>query len=451
MLELLVRQLGGRSWEIILKWLKKFQQRAVNERVTGVLCGVLCVLTETDWLPVDFVRGRTTLFLKKDDARTVLDFRPITLTNHLLRCFHKALAIARWLGEYSPMEDYQLANKEWDGCGRGILLLDSIIYFAKAFDSVSLQSIVYVLRKRLVLEGIVSYIQKVYLKATTSVECGRVTKINSGILQGYPFSGCLFNMVLEEVIKECSSHLGGVSAFGSTFSVLAYADDTVLLADLLPQLELAVNLFGVTAKGTPSVPLLRLSCASTLDFLSGNKGEAKICDKVLRTWLRKYFRLRQWTPECFLEAKVKNGGMGSCSFVQRAAEQKYRIRLSLGMNNRGLLKHVLEVDTRNTTSSLVKPSTPLSERKQRLHGAKRRSKYNVTKGLHLAHKGCLTRRFLTETELNLPNSVLRMALQVQSGALETEVWKAVVHKRGGLSICRTCGSAPPTLRHVLQV
>uniref|UniRef100_A0A0K2TFX5 Reverse transcriptase [Danio rerio] n=1 Tax=Lepeophtheirus salmonis TaxID=72036 RepID=A0A0K2TFX5_LEPSM len=54
-------------------------------------------------------------------------------------------------------------------------------------------------------------------------------------------------MVLEEVIKECSSHLGGVSAFGSTFSVLAYADDTVLLADLLPQLELAVNLFGVTA------------------------------------------------------------------------------------------------------------------------------------------------------------------------------------------------------------
>ncbi|CAF2746144.1 unnamed protein product [Lepeophtheirus salmonis] len=198
---------------------------------------VLCVLTETDWLPVDFVKGRTTLIPKKEDARNASDFCPITVTNHLLRCFHKA--IAKWLGEFSPTEDYQLANKEWDGCGRGILLLDSIIRerqmnkldlgvawldFAKTFDSVSHQSIAYVLRKRLVPEGIVSYIQK-----------------------GDPLSGYLFNMVLEEVIKECSNHLGGVSALGSTFSVLAYADDTVLLADSLSQLELAVGLFGATA------------------------------------------------------------------------------------------------------------------------------------------------------------------------------------------------------------
>ncbi|CAB4057728.1 unnamed protein product [Lepeophtheirus salmonis] len=54
-------------------------------------------------------------------------------------------------------------------------------------------------------------------------------------------------MVLEEVIMECSGHIGGVSALGSSFLVLAYADDTFLLADSLPQLGLALNLLGATA------------------------------------------------------------------------------------------------------------------------------------------------------------------------------------------------------------
>ncbi|CAF2746157.1 unnamed protein product [Lepeophtheirus salmonis] len=168
-------------------------------------------------------------------------------------------------------------------------------------------------------------------------------------------------------------------------------------------------------------------------------------------WLKKYIGFRRWTPTCFFSAKVKGGGMGFCGFAQRAAEQKYRVQLSLGKSDPELLKRVLEVDARDKTRSLIKPSAPLSERKQRLHGAKRMGKYSAVRGLHLAHKGCLTGRFVTEIEFNLSTSVLHMALQVQSGALETEVWKAVVNRKGGLSICRTCGLAPPTLRHVLQV
>ncbi|CAB4069709.1 unnamed protein product [Lepeophtheirus salmonis] len=56
------------------------------------------------------------------------------------------------------------------------------------------------------------------------------------------------------------------------------------------------------------------------------------------------------------------------------------------------------------------------------------SKLNVARGLHLTHKGCLTGRFLMETELYLPHSVLHMALKVQSGALETEYVKEVQEK-----------------------
>ncbi|CAB4057727.1 PDS5 [Lepeophtheirus salmonis] len=137
-------------------------------------------------------------------------------------------------------------------------------------------------------------------------------------------------MILQKVIMDSSGQLGSGSVLGSTFLVLAYTDDTALLADSLPQLEFAFN---------------------------------------------KTF----------------------CSFES------------------------------------------LSQRKKRLHSGKKMGKFTVAKNLHLAHKGCLTGRFLMETEMNLPDSILLMALPVQSRALEAEVWKAVVNKKGGLSICRTCG------------
>ncbi|CAB4057724.1 unnamed protein product [Lepeophtheirus salmonis] len=86
-------------------------------------------------------------------------------------------------------------------------------------------------------------------------------------------------------------------------------------------------------------------------------------------------------------------------------------------------------DVPQTAEQKHRHSTPLSERKQRLHRAKRMGKFTVARNFPLAHKGCLTGRFLMETEINLPNSILLMALQVQSRALETEVWKALVNKK----------------------
>ena len=80
---------------------------------------------------------------------------------------------------------------------------------------------------------LLEYIANVYNNAYTFIESARQRKIRiqSGILQGDPMSGTLFNWVLDMALQELDPKIGYDLANGVKVNHFASADDCVLLAN----------------------------------------------------------------------------------------------------------------------------------------------------------------------------------------------------------------------------
>src|SRR6218665_924153 len=136
-----------------------------------------------------------------------------------------------------------------DGCTDNVFLLDTIIKeaqrrrrplslafvdVAKAFDSVSHDTLRRALRRLGVPESLVDYVGYMYGHSSTvlvvngrrsaPIVCGR------GVRQGDPLSAILFNCVMHEVIAGLSKSIGFELSPDSVVRCLAFADDLVLVA-----------------------------------------------------------------------------------------------------------------------------------------------------------------------------------------------------------------------------
>ena len=186
-------------------------------------------------------QGRTTLIPKKAVADEPGDYRPITVTSQLGKLFHKILA--NCLETSLPLSYRQKAFRSGDGIAANILLLQSIIRdakknrkpltlsfldVAKAFDSVSQESIKIAMNRLGVPSIVAKYIIESYCNPTTLV-CGQSVKQNREVKQGDPLSPILFNAVIDKALRELDSTIG-IDLGGEKFNHLAFADDVVLLA-----------------------------------------------------------------------------------------------------------------------------------------------------------------------------------------------------------------------------
>lgn len=100
--------------------------------------------------------------------------------------------------------------------------------FRKAFDSIDHRVMFSILKANKLPENFISYISSVYINSSIFIG-PEVVKQGRGVLQGDPLSPLLFNIVLDYVLEMMNSRMG-LSINGETISVLAYADDLVLLA-----------------------------------------------------------------------------------------------------------------------------------------------------------------------------------------------------------------------------
>lgn len=197
----------------------------------------------TCWKP-----NRTTLIQKtKINLEDAGNWRPITLSSVFVRLLHRILA--KRLSKAVSLNERQKAFRPVDGCAENTLLLDAIINearqkkrnlqlvgidLAKAFDSVSIHSIVRALKRHRVNINIINYIIDAYTDTTTSITCGPVrinmVKLLRGVKQGDPLSPILFNLVLDELLDLLPPQIGALLC-ESKVNSLAFADDLILLAE----------------------------------------------------------------------------------------------------------------------------------------------------------------------------------------------------------------------------
>jgi hypothetical protein len=196
--------------------------------------------------PTLFRDSITSLIPKSADASKPEDHRPITMGPMVARIFHKILA--HRMQSLMPLSNRQKAFRRGDGLTDNIWILRSIlrdrkaknkllsicfIDVAKAFDSVSHETLLLAAGRFGVPPILLEYLRNLYSNSSTQLKSrtlrSRVIAVRRGVRQGDPMSPLLFNGVIDWALSGLNSKLGvGVGA-GTKVNHLAFADDIALV------------------------------------------------------------------------------------------------------------------------------------------------------------------------------------------------------------------------------
>lgn len=196
-------------------------------------------------LPQHLCLSRTVLIPKKKNAEDPGLYRPLTMSSVMVRLFHKVFA--NRLSKIE-MDERQRAFRKTNGCAENIALLDmvltqhrkktkklflAVIDMAKAFDSISINAIINILRAKGLPDAMVNYLRAIYDSSETVIDhagwCSARIHPTCGVKQGDPLSPILFNLVIDAMLKQIPKEIGAEME-GSIINVLAFADDLVLMA-----------------------------------------------------------------------------------------------------------------------------------------------------------------------------------------------------------------------------
>lgn len=212
----------------------------------GILVRIFNTFMLCGKLPNHLLTSRTTLIPKKDDAADPGEFRPITVSSIFARTFHKVLA--NRMSRMIKLDSRQKAFRPIDGCSENIFLMDFALRYcrqnfkplfmasldvAKAFDSVTHQTIIDTLRSAGVPSLMTEYIADTYGRSVTRLHCenweSEVIHPTCGVKQGDPLSPMIFNLVIDRLFSKLPTEVG-LRLGDISLNAIGFADDLVLFA-----------------------------------------------------------------------------------------------------------------------------------------------------------------------------------------------------------------------------
>ncbi|GBO35647.1 Retrovirus-related Pol polyprotein from type-1 retrotransposable element R2 [Araneus ventricosus] len=179
------------------------------------------------------------------------NWRPIALSNTLYKIFTKVLAgrLQDWSSKYSVLSHCQKGFTPFDGVLEHNFTLQTRLEFARehkqdlcvawlditnAFGALPHQLIYKALHAAGTGDQFINVIKDIYTDCSTSILSNDSTTspipIKSGVQQGCPISGLLFNVSIDHILK----HIQGNA---TRHRILAFADDLCLLGDTKEELQ----------------------------------------------------------------------------------------------------------------------------------------------------------------------------------------------------------------------
>lgn len=125
----------------------------------------------------------------------------------------------------------ELASKYWE-YNRDLFIV--FIDFTKAYDSIDRSKLWSLMKKFKFSDKIIKLIKLCVNDSKGKVKVGReyteIFEINTGVRQGDGLSPILFNIALEEALRETTKSTGGAK-IPDKINLLAFADDVVIVAE----------------------------------------------------------------------------------------------------------------------------------------------------------------------------------------------------------------------------
>ncbi|CAK9816254.1 Retrovirus-related Pol polyprotein from type-2 retrotransposable element R2DM [Anthophora plagiata] len=209
------------------------------------LCNLLLM---SQIYPEKWKLNRTTLIPKPGKSvDEINNWRPITIGSLLGRIF--SAMIDKRLRGVIHQNPRQKGFTSEDGCKSNITILNSaieemkikgggvvtVIDISKAFDTIPHDALSDALESKGVPLAVSKYIKEMYNGCRTVIQCKNSEKVEMGLLrgvkQGDPLSPLLFNLVLDPVIEKLDETTKGIQLGENRVSILAFADDLVLIAN----------------------------------------------------------------------------------------------------------------------------------------------------------------------------------------------------------------------------
>lgn len=210
-------------------------------------------------IPVEWAKSDIILLYKKGNPADIGNYRPISLQPNIYKLFASCVEdrLAAYTEKEQPVEQagfrrnystidhihsLELVIEKYEEMNRPLYL--AFIDYAKAFDSISHNSIWKALQECDVPTETIELIQDIYKKSKSKVileKQGSEIDICRGVRQGDPLSPRIFIAVLQSIMKNLKWKSKGIYINGKYLSNLRFADDIVLFAETAPQLEIMIR------------------------------------------------------------------------------------------------------------------------------------------------------------------------------------------------------------------
>lgn len=222
----------------------------------------------TGIIPDEWLMSTFVTLPKKSNAQSCEDFRTISLMSHVLKVFLKIIHARIYKKCESNVTDTQFGFRNGLGTREALFAIQVLfqrcrdvncdvyacfVDYTKAFDKCQHGKMMESLRRTGIDTKDMRIISNLYWgqKAVVRVEekCSEPVEIRRGVRQGCVLSPLLFNLYSEDIFRESLDGIqGGIKINGENINNIRYADDAVLIASSLENLQELVNSLNVTSK-----------------------------------------------------------------------------------------------------------------------------------------------------------------------------------------------------------
>ena len=240
--------------------------RAIKELQTSkMLCLLANAMLKFKKCPDILKLARTILIFKGGDENNISNWRPISIFSIIRRIIEKVLD--KRLRSFLEFSSYQRGFLNLPGTHINTSIIngclsraktekrDCCIVFldiSKAYDSIGHEHI-----KRCLLRTdmpnnlrdlVIDHLQDNKIQIETGLEKTKVINLQKGVAQGSPLSPSLFNLAIDDILKELADHdIKEVYGFQlqpgiDNVSVLAFADDIVLISKDSTSAQILINM-----------------------------------------------------------------------------------------------------------------------------------------------------------------------------------------------------------------